>query len=64
MGGKLSTGLCIGEELQSMEQYTLKKADIFNNEIVAHYIKKGFLRSSSLRILVVHLKPKSKGVIW
>ena len=40
MGGTFSAGLCIGEELQSMEQYTLKKADIFNNEIVAHYTKR------------------------
>ncbi len=40
MGGQLSAGLCIGTELQSMEQYVLKKADVFNNEIVAHYTKR------------------------
>ncbi len=43
MGGKLSAGLCIGNELPSMQEYKLKKAEIFNNEIVAHYIKKNFL---------------------
>ena len=40
MGGKLSTGLCVGDELQSMEEYELKKTEIFNHEIIAHYIKR------------------------
>ena len=44
MGGQISTGLCIGEELQSIEEYKLNKAEIFNNEIVAHYIRRRALK--------------------